>query len=41
MKMGTGSGGQQWQPSVTYLLVLVIAEIVVMGILRTYTKHGG
>lgn len=38
---GPGAGGQSWQPSVTYLLGLVIAEIVIMGILRTYTKHGG
>lgn len=38
---GSGTGGQSWQPSVTYLLILVVAEIVIMGILRTYTKHGG
>lgn len=38
---GSGAGGQSWQPSVIYLLVLVVAEIVIMGILRTYTKHGG
>lgn len=41
MKYGSSSGGQSWQPSVTYLLVLVVVEIAVMGILRTYTKHGG
>lgn len=35
----TNAGG--WQPSVKYLLVLVIAEILIMGALRTYTKHGG
>lgn len=38
---GSSSGGQSWQPSVTYLLVLVVVEIIIMGILRTYTKHGG
>jgi hypothetical protein len=30
-----------WQPSVTYLVVLVIVEIVAMGILRGVTSHGG
>lgn len=38
---GSSSGGQSWQPSVTYLLMLVVVEIIIMGILRTYTKHGG
>lgn len=37
----SGGGSSTWQPSVTYLLVLVVAEIVIMGVLRTYTKHGG
>lgn len=41
MKFGGSSSGGQWQPSVTYLLVLVVVEIMIMGILRTYTKHGG
>jgi len=42
MKYGSGSGGgQSWQPSVVYLLVLVVVEIAVMGALRTFTKHGG
>ena len=41
MKFGSNSGQSSWQPSVTYLLVLVIAEIAIMGILRAYTKHGG
>ena len=31
----------QWEPSVLYLLGLVIAEIAVMGALRYFTKHGG
>lgn len=30
-----------WEPSVTYLLGLVVAEIILMGVLRTMTKHGG
>ena len=41
MKIGGSNSGGPWQPSVTYLLVLVVVEIVIMGILRTYTKHGG
>lgn len=41
MKFGGNSSGGTWQPSVTYLLVLVVVEIIIMGILRTYTKHGG
>lgn len=35
---GTGDG---WQPSVKYLLVLLVAEIVVFGVLRSITNHGG
>lgn len=31
----------QWEPSVLYLLTLVIAEIAIMGVLRYFTKHGG
>lgn len=30
-----------WQPGVVYLLALIFAEIVVMGVLRTMTRHGG
>lgn len=30
-----------WEPGVTYLLGLVVAEIILMGVLRTMTKHGG
>jgi hypothetical protein len=41
MKFGGSNSSGSWQPSVTYLLMLVVAEIVIMGILRTYTKHGG
>jgi hypothetical protein len=37
MNSGTGA----WQPSVTYLLILVVVEIVLMGALRGFTKHGG
>lgn len=34
-------GGAPWHPTVKYLLVLVIAEIFVMGLVRGVTKHGG
>lgn len=37
MKNKTG----EWEPSVLYLLGLVIAEIMIMGTLRYFTKHGG
>lgn len=37
MKNSTG----QWEPGVLYLLGLVIAEVVIMGTLRYFTKHGG
>lgn len=40
MGMSYGSG-QQWHPTVLYLLALVVVEIAVMGVLRTMTKHGG
>ena len=36
-----GSGSNGWEPSVKYLLILLIAEIIVFGILRTFTVHGG
>lgn len=35
--MNTGS----WQPGVVYLLVLIFAELVVMGAMRGMTRHGG
>lgn len=35
------AGTAQWQPGVVYLLVLLAVEIIVMGVLRTMTKHGG
>lgn len=41
MKYGSIGGGTKWEPGVKYLLILVIAEILVMGVLRTMTKHGG
>jgi len=37
--MNTGTG--TWEPSITYLLILVAVEIVLMGVLRGFTKHGG
>lgn len=33
--------GSTWEPSVIYLLVLVVAEIAIMAALRTFTHHGG
>jgi hypothetical protein len=36
-----GSGSDGWEPSVKYLLVLLIAEIIVFGMLRAFTVHGG
>jgi hypothetical protein len=38
---GGGGGMQAWEPSVVYLLALVLAEIIIMGIIRSLTKHGG
>lgn len=35
----TGSGG--WTPSVKFLVGLVVGELVVYGLLRHYTSHGG
>lgn len=36
-----GDGTSTWEPGVLYLLGLVVAEILIMGALRTMTKHGG
>jgi hypothetical protein len=30
-----------WHPTVRYLLALVVAEMVLMGVMRYFTKHGG
>jgi len=35
---GTTAG---WQPTVLYLIGLVVAELVAMGVMRYLTKHGG
>jgi hypothetical protein len=40
-KYGAIGGTTQWEPTVKYLLVLVVLEILLMGVLRTLTKHGG
>lgn len=40
-KYGAIGGNGRWEPTVQYLLVLVIVEILAMGVLRTMTKHGG
>ncbi len=39
-KTGTGSVAD-WQPSVKYLLVLVLAEILIFGLVLTLSKNGG
>ena len=36
----TGTGGD-WEPSVKYLILLVIAEIFVFGLMRALTNSGG
>lgn len=35
------AGTSTWQPGVVYLLGLLAVEIIIMGVLRTMTKHGG
>lgn len=30
-----------WEPSVKYLLVLIIAEVLLVSVLRALTVHGG
>jgi hypothetical protein len=35
-----GAAGQ-WHPTVRFLLLLVVLELVAYGALRAYTKHGG
>ena len=36
-----GASGEPWQPSVKYLLVLLIVEVFLFGALRVLTPHGG
>ena len=36
-----GGNAEKWEPSVRYLLVLVVAEIIIVGVMRTLTNHGG
>lgn len=36
-----GSGGGAWHPTVRFLLLLVVGEIIAFVALRAYTKHGG
>lgn len=37
----TSTSGQAWHPTIKFLMLLVIGEIVAYGALRAYTKHGG
>lgn len=37
----TGPGGNKWHPTVAYLFGLVIVEVIVFGLLRKFTRHGG
>jgi hypothetical protein len=39
--MGVQTGAGNWHPTVKFLLLLVIAEIIAYGALRAYTKAGG
>jgi hypothetical protein len=39
--MGSQASGQAWHPTVKFLLLLVIGELVAYGALRSFTKHGG
>lgn len=38
---GGKSEGASWEPSVKYLLLLLLAEIFLVGVLRGLTNHGG
>jgi hypothetical protein len=37
---GTASQGK-WHPTIVYLCILVLAEVTLMGVLRSQTRHGG
>jgi hypothetical protein len=39
--MKGGAAGGEWHPTVRYLLVLVVVEIILMGAMRQLTRHGG
>ncbi len=36
-----GAAGGEWHPTVRYLLGLVVLEIILMGVMRQLTRHGG
>lgn len=38
---GKTDGASNWEPSVKYLLILLLAEIFIVGVLRGLTNHGG
>jgi hypothetical protein len=41
MAYGMPGSDQSWEPSVKYLLVLLLVEIFLVGLLRSLTNHGG
>lgn len=38
---GNGNGAGTWHPTILYLVGLLIVEMIVFGMLRRYTRHGG
>lgn len=38
---GIPTDNKAWQPTVKYMLGLVIVELLLYGFLRSYTRHGG
>jgi hypothetical protein len=38
---GSTDGAKSWEPSVKYLLLLLLAEIFIVGLFRSLTNHGG
>jgi hypothetical protein len=39
--MGSPTAAGAWHPTIRFLLLLVVAELVAYGALRSMTKHGG
>lgn len=40
-KQGNSTGLAGWEPSVKYLLCLLLAEVVLVSVFRAFTNHGG